>query len=101
MGTPADHGVLYSRYDLDKHLADPEFGFARCQVCGGRSSKEREGRPTRLAPSLPRSKTGKIMLSRRSSAWLERRSFKPMVQGSNPCAGTTVMSQVEADRCLT
>src|SRR5437870_444621 len=26
--------------------------------------------------------------SRRSSAWLEQRSFKPMVQGSNPCAGT-------------
>src|SRR5712691_7625679 len=33
-------------------------------------------------------KTGKIIFSRRSSAWLERRSFKPMVRGSNPRAGT-------------
>src|SRR6266568_8111863 len=29
--------------------------------------------------------------SRRSSAWLEQRSFKPRVRGSSPCAGTKVL----------
>ena len=35
--------------------------------------------------------SGRIVFSRRSSAWLEQRSFKPMVQGSNPCAGTNFL----------
>src|SRR6266702_1555650 len=30
-----------------------------------------------------------FQLGRRSSAWLEQRSFKPMVRGSSPRAGTT------------
>ena len=34
----------------------------------------------------------KIVICRRSSARLEQRSFKPMVQGSNPCAGTSQKS---------
>src|SRR5207302_5153600 len=32
---------------------------------------------------------GQSFSSRRSSAWLEQRSFKPRVRGSNPRAGTT------------
>lgn len=51
--------------------------------------------PPELADGLaniPRSGGSKGALTntcRRSSAWLEQRSFKPMVQGSNPCAGTS------------
>jgi hypothetical protein len=34
-----------------------------------------------------------MVICRRSSAWLEQRSFKPKVQGSNPCAGTNQKSR--------
>src|SRR2546423_1735424 len=54
--TSAEHGVLYSRNDLDKQLAGPSSGFGDCRVCGGtRGPEEREGRLNQAAPSLPRS----------------------------------------------
>src|SRR5439155_17808569 len=56
--TSAEYGVLYFRNDLDKQLAgpSPSWGSSCCRVSGGDGgSEEREGRPTRLASSLPRS----------------------------------------------
>jgi len=54
MGTRAEYGVLYSRYDLDKQIARLRARGVP-GLRGAEVSRKGRGDPTRPAPSLPRS----------------------------------------------
>src|SRR5437762_8390818 len=83
-GSGEGAGLLFGLQATAARIAAISQAGARI---GGRltGAAGRAGSPAGVGLDL---ESPQFPFSRRSSAWLEQRSFKPMVQGSNPCAGT-------------